>query len=231
MAIHFSNDGLKFLRGLARHNDREWFNARKAVYEAELKTPLLALIGEVNEGLAGFAPEFVRAPQKTIMRIYRDIRFSPNKAPYKTHVAAWWAREGMAKTSGAGFYFSFGPEGVIVAAGAYQPEKEQLLAIRRHLAEHHEEYRALVGAKKLKVLFDEFEGPGLSRPPKGFADAPAEAMELIKMQRWGVGKTLAVEAGLETGLVKEIVGRFKVAAPLVALLNAPLTGKRPKPLF
>ena len=231
MAVHFSEAGLKFLRGLVRHNDREWFNARKAVYEAELKAPLLDLIGAVNEGLAEFAPEFVRPAQKSMMRIYRDIRFSPNKAPYKTHVAAWWAREGMAKTTGAGFYFSFGPEGVVVAAGAYQPDKGQLLAIRRHLAEHHGEYRALVGAKRLKALFNEFEAGGLSRPPKGFADVPAEAMELVKMQRWGVARTLPAETALGEGLVGEIVGRFKAAGPLVGLLNAPLVGKRARPMF
>ena len=231
MAVHFSEAGLKFLRGLVRHNDREWFNARKPVYEAELKEPMLALIGEVNEGLAGFAPEFVRAPSKSMMRIYRDIRFSPDKAPYKTHVAAWWAREGMAKTTGAGFYMSFGPEGLVVAAGAYQPDKDQLLAIRRHLVEHHAAYRALVGARKMKAQFDEFEAGGLSRPPKGFAEVPAEAMELVKMQRWGVARTLPVEVGLGVGLVKEIVGRFGVAAPLVALLNAPLVRKRARPMF
>src|SRR6202041_3599310 len=122
MGIHFSEDALKFLRGLKRHNDREWFAERKAVYERELKAPMLALIGEVNEAMAEFAPMHVRPPQKIMMRIYRDIRFSKNKQPYKTHVSAWWVRDGLEKTSGGGFYFHVSPEEVVIAAGAYMPE-------------------------------------------------------------------------------------------------------------
>lgn len=231
MGVHFSEVGLKFLRGLARHNDREWFNARKAVYEAELKAPMAALVEEINEGLRSFAPEHVRPAQKAMMRIYRDIRFSPNKAPYKTHVAAWWAREGMAKTSGAGFYLSFGPEGLVVAAGAYQVEKMQMLAIRRHLVEHHARFRGLLAGRQRKALMGEMEGGGLSRPPKGFADAPAEAMAMVKQQRWGVAVTLPVEVALGPGLGKEVVRRFRVAAPVVGFLNEPLVGVRAKPMF
>ena len=89
----------------------------------------------------------VRPPQKIIMRIYRDIRFSKDKRPYKTHVSAWWVRDGLQKTSGAGFYFSVNPEEVVIAAGVYMPEREQLLAIRRYLADHHAEFRAVMKAK------------------------------------------------------------------------------------
>ena len=102
---------MKFLKGLKRNNDREWFNARKDVYETELKAPMLALIGEINGGLAGFAPVHVRPPEKCMMRIYRDIRFSNDKRPYKTHMAAWWARQGMEKTSGGGFYLHVSADG------------------------------------------------------------------------------------------------------------------------
>src|ERR1700679_217718 len=126
MGTHFSGEALKFLRGLKRHNDREWFGARKDVYERELKEPMLKLIGEVNEAMVEFAPMHVRPPQKILMRIYRDIRFSKDKRPYKHHVSAWWVRDGLQKTSGAGFYLQVSAEEVLVAAGAYMPEKEQL---------------------------------------------------------------------------------------------------------
>jgi uncharacterized protein (TIGR02453 family) len=106
MGIRFSSEGLKFLKGLARHNDREWFGARKDVFERELKAPMLGLIEEINHALEGFAPEYVRPPQKAMMRIYRDTRFSADKTPYKTQVSAWWSRQGLEKTSGAGFYLS-----------------------------------------------------------------------------------------------------------------------------
>lgn len=231
MATHFSDEALKFLKGLARHNEREWFNARKSVYESELKTPLLEMIGEINERLLGFAPEHVRPPLKAAMRIYRDIRFSPNKAPYKTNVSAWWSREGIEKSTGAGFYMSFGTAGLMVAAGAYEPDKGQLLAIRTYLVEHAGELRDLLAAKKMKSVFPVFEGNRLTRPPKGFAGAPAEAMEWVICRQWAISTTLPVEVGLGPGLVKEVVSRFKTAAPVVALLNVPLLGTTRKPMF
>src|SRR5579871_896279 len=144
MAPHFSNDALKFLRGLKRNNDRLWFDARKDVYERELKAPMLAVIGAVNEAMLEFAPEHVRPPQKAMMRIYRDIRFSADKSPYKTQVAAWWCRDGLEKTSGGGYYFHVSSTQVMIAAGVYMPEREQLLAIRRYLVEHHAELRGLL---------------------------------------------------------------------------------------
>jgi uncharacterized protein (TIGR02453 family) len=231
MSVHFTDASLKFLRGLTQHNDREWFGARKEIYEAEFKAPMLALVGEINEALLKFAPEHVRPPHKAMMRIHRDIRFSPNKAPYKTHVAAWWSRDGLEKTSGAGFYFSFGPKGLVVAAGAYMPEKTQLLAIRRHLVEHHARLHSLLHAKKLRAALGEFEGARLTRPPMGFADAPPEAMDLILCRQWGVAATLPAELGLGPGVLREITSRFKIAAPVVSLLNEPLVSKPRRPLF
>ena len=113
MATYFTPEAMKFLRGLKRNNDREWFEARRALYERELRAPMLALVDEVNAAMVEFAPEHVRPPHKVVMRIYRDIRFSPNKQPYKTHLAAWWSRRGMEKTSGGGFYLQIGPQGVM----------------------------------------------------------------------------------------------------------------------
>ena len=221
MGAHFNEAAVKFLRGLKKHNDRVWFDARKDVYEAELKAPMLAVIEEVNAALAGFAPEFVRPPHKCMMRIYRDIRFSKNKQPYKTNLAAWWARQGLEKTSGGGFYFQFSPDEVIVAGGAYMPEKDQVLAIRRHMLEHHEEYRKMMATKKMRAMMTEFEPERMTRGPKGFPpDSPA--MDLILQRQWGVSAQLSLETALGPGLVKAIVERIKVAAPLVAFLNTPL---------
>jgi uncharacterized protein (TIGR02453 family) len=230
MATRFSNEGLKFLRGLKRHNDREWFAERKDVYERELKAPLLALIDEVNHALVDFAPEHVRPPQKIAMRIYRDIRFSADKKPYKTHVSAWWAREGLQKTSGAGFYFHVSGTEMIVAAGVYMPEREQLLAIRRYLSEHHAEFRAAMAGKKLRSLMQEGDGKRLTRPPKGFA-ADDPAVDLLMCRQWGVETTLPVERAMMPTLVKDVVERFKAAAPVIAMLNAPLVVKTRKPMF
>ena len=228
MGAHFSEAAVKFLRNLAKHNDRVWFDARKAVYEAELKAPMLDIIEEINGGLARFAPEYVRPPQKCMMRIYRDIRFSKSKQPYKTNMAAWWARQGLEKTSGAGFYFQFSPDEVLIAGGAYMPEKDQVLAIRRYPLEHHEEYRKLLHAKKMRTQMTEFEPVKMTRAPKGF---PAEgpALDLILQRQWGVSARLPLEEALGPGLVKAALERMKVAWPLVAFLNAPLVADGPVP--
>lgn len=231
---YFSQDGLRFLRGLARNNRRDWFNDRKSVYETELKRPMLAVIEAVTGAMMDFAPAHVRAPESIMLRIYRDTRFSKEKLPYKTHVSGWWVRDGLKKTSGAGYYMHVSGREVIIAFGVYMPDAEQLLAIRRALLEHHEEYRRLDASRMLRRLFPEKEeGSPLSRSPKGF---PAEhpALDLIRQRRWGRSATLAFEAATKPDFAKTVANSFRAAAPLVDLLNRPLvrSAERPRrPLF
>src|SRR6201994_3324740 len=153
---YFREAGLKFLRGLKRNNRREWFEAHKPEFERELKQPMLELIETVNKAMEGFAPAHLRPPQKSMMRIYRDIRFSSVKRPYKSHVSAWWSREGLEKTSGGGYYMHISPDEVHIAAGVYMPEREQLLAIRQHLLIHHEDVREVLNNRKLRRCMDSF---------------------------------------------------------------------------
>jgi uncharacterized protein (TIGR02453 family) len=225
MPTHFTPESLKFLRGLARNNDRVWFEARREVYEQAAKAPMLALIAEINHAMEGFAPEHLRPPHKAMMRIYRDIRFSPNKQPYKTHLAAWWSRRGMEKTSGGGYYVQVGPKCVMVSAGVYMPEREQLLALRRWMSAHATEYRAMV-AKLLRAKgagFTGIDGDLLTRMPKGFA-ADDPAGELVRAKNWGVHAMLPAEAALEPDFAKELVHRLRLAAPLVDRLNGAIMG-------
>src|SRR6201998_265764 len=84
-------EALKFLCNLAKHNDREWFQPRKAEFEALLREPMLAIVRKVTDAMLDFAPNHVRPAEKSLFRIYRDTRFSSAKRPYKTHVAAWWS--------------------------------------------------------------------------------------------------------------------------------------------
>ena len=228
MGAHFTEAGLKFLRGIKRNNDREWFNARKELYEQQLKAPMLAVIAEINDALP---PEFVRDPAKTMMRIYRDTRFSKEKIPYKTHVSAWWARRGMEKTSGGGYYLQVSPTEVLIAAGCYMPEREQLLAIRRHLVEVHEGYRAILKSRKLRTAgMEPIERAMMTRPPKGFsADDPA--IDLIMQRQWGVAASLPATMALGPNLVHEVTKRFLLASPLVDLLNEPIRPTEGKTLF
>jgi len=214
-------EGLTFLRNLTRHNDREWFTPRKAVFEAELKEPMLAIIRKVTDAMVDFAPAFVRPAEKSLFRIYRDTRFSNNKLPYKTHVAAWWSHQGMEKTSGAGYYFQVDAKEVIIAAGAYMPEKEQLAAIRHWMLDHHAEFRKVLQKPAVRKTFSEFEGNALTRPPKGF---PAEhpGMDLIRCRQWGVAATLPAAEALKPNFAATLIRTFKIAAPVVDALNTPL---------
>lgn len=231
MATHFTPAALKFLRELKKHNDREWFNARKPVFEKELKAPMLALITEITHAMESFAPEHLRPPQKVLFRIYRDTRFSNDKRPYKEHIGAWWARAGLEKTSGAGFYFHLSGKELLIAAGCYMPQPEQLLAIRRSLLENHAAFRKLYTGKSLVKLLPHDEATSLTRPPKGFA-ADHPAIDLIRNKQWGRSVSLPAEVALDAGVGKEIISRFKAATPLVEMLNAPLVvEKKRKPLF
>jgi uncharacterized protein (TIGR02453 family) len=225
MTTHFTPEALKFLRSLARHNDREWFTPRKAIYEREIKAPMLALIEEINHSLARVAPDHVRPPHKCMMRIYRDTRFDASRGtpprPYKTNVAAWWSRAGLEKTSGAGFYFHVSPKETVIAAGIYMPTPQQLLAIRRHIELHHAELRALLANRKLHAAMPDFEGTPLTRPPRGFS-ATSPALDLLLCRRWAVSITLPAERATRPTLLKDITTRFALAAPLVHFLNTPI---------
>ena len=168
-----------------------------------------------------------------MMRIYRDIRFSSDKRPYKSHVSAWWSREGLEKTSGGGYYMHISPDEVIVAAGVYMPEREQLLAIREYLLLHHAEVRQMLMDRKLKRVMDSFTGTPLTRAPKGFPkDHPA--MDLLLCRQWGVEGKMAPLASLQKDFADQVIRRFRLATPLVSALNAPLLmsiQKRRRPLF
>lgn len=221
-AASFTPAALKFLKGLARNNDRDWFEARREVYEAELKAPMLAFIDALNHEMLDFAPDHVRDPKKVMMRIYRDTRFSKDKRPYKRQIAAWWARQGMEKTSGGGYYLHIHPEQVMMAAGVYMPERAQLLAIREWMADNHVEYRkrlkAALRTKVAGVGLTLIDPQALTRMPKGFAaDHPAD--ELLRARNWGVHVLLPVDEALKPALVKNAAKAFQAAAPLLDVLN------------
>ena len=92
---YFRPAALTFLRNLARHNERAWFQPRKAQFDAELREPMLAIVRKITDAMVDFAPDHVRPAEKSLFRIYRDTRFSSDKRPYKTHVAAWWTHTGL----------------------------------------------------------------------------------------------------------------------------------------
>ena len=208
----FSPDAIAFLRALKRNNRREWFQPRKEKYETLIKEPMLELIGCLNEEFARFAPEYITPPHKAIYRIYRDTRFSKDKTPYKTHISAIFPRHTAVKREGAVFYFHFTEKEVLVFGGVYSPEREELLAYRTLLEQHHEEFRNIVSDKKVKRLLGGLQGEKLTRTPKGFpVGHPAE--ELLRHRQWFLETTFNIEVLTSKRLVGELARHFEPMAP------------------
>jgi uncharacterized protein (TIGR02453 family) len=226
----FPPEAMTFLRGLKKHNTREWFQPRKEVYEEKVKGPMLEMVTSLMQGLADFAPDYVADPNKAIYRIYRDTRFSKDKTPYKTHIAAVFKHRDLEKHSGAGFYFSVAPEEIEVGGGVYMPMPEHLLAIRSYLADNHEEFRQIAAARGVRRLFGEVTGDTLSRVPKGFA-ADHPAADLLRMKQFLLFRTLEGSLATTPKLYREVASRFEVMSPFLEFLNRPLyRGRRTRSL-
>ena len=221
----FPQEGLEFFRKLKKNNKREWFQPRKQVFDEMVKAPMIELAGALNAQLARFAPDHIVEPAKAIYRIYRDTRFSNDKTPYKTHIAANFPRQGLGKHSGAGFYFSIGAYEIEIAGGVHMPGPEQLLAIREHIAANHNEFQNLAGKKSLIKLMGELHGNPLERVPKGFA-ADHPAAEYLKCRHWIFYSTdLDPEIAATKDLFPELVKRMRAMTPFVQFLNHPLIEK------
>jgi uncharacterized protein (TIGR02453 family) len=224
----FPVEGVNFLRGLARNNDREWFQQRKDVYETQCKLPMIALVESINAALLDFAPEHVTDPKTAIYRIYRDTRFSGDKTPYKTHVAAIFPRKGLGKHTGASYYFQISAKTAGIATGLYGAGPQELYAVRSMLAERHDEFRQL--AQSAAKNFGPLTGDAVTRMPKGF-DAKSPAEDLIRMKQWLFWHEFDAKLATEPGFVKDVVKHFRIATPVLEMLNACLIqGKAPSML-
>ena len=218
----FSSEAIQFFRGIARNNNREWFLPRKPVFEREVKQPMYELVGRLNTAMARFAPEYRTEPAKAVYRFYRDTRFSKDKSPYKTHIAASFRHRQLGgEGGGAGFYFAVSHKEVAVGGGMYMPAPETLLAVRQHVAEHHAEFRKLLASKAVKTLFGEVHGEQLTRVPKGFC-AEHPAADLLRYKQLYLYVELPAELATSARLEGEIVTRFKAMTPFLEFLNAPL---------
>ena len=145
----FPPEALQFFRGLSRNNRREWFLPRKPLFEKKVKEPMRQLVDALNAALHDFAPEYETDPDKAIFRIYRDVRFSKDKKPYKEQIAATFHRHGSMSHGQGGYYVAISHKSVAVGGGVYMPEPPQLLAIRQHIAERHEERRRFASSLAL----------------------------------------------------------------------------------
>ena len=219
--LTFPQEGLKFLRTLKRNNNREWFMAHKGTYEVAVKQSMEALIQALAEDFRRFAPELVASPKTSMYRIYRDTRFSKDKSPYKTHVAAFFPTKGLDKHRGAGLYFHIAPGEVLIGGGVYMPLPEDLNEIRRHIAANLEDLIAIVEGRAFRKLFGELSGERLQRVPRGFpADHPA--VEYLKMRQFLAGRRLDPGVATSGGFYKTLLEAFHGMMPLIRFLNEPI---------
>ena len=222
----FPAEMVQFFRSLKRNNRREWFQPRKHLYEQHVKEPMQELVNLLNAELVKFAPDYVTDPKKAVFRIYRDTRFSADKTPYKTHVAASFWRRGSDHTGAGGFYFSVSDEQIEVAGGIWHPAPATMLRVRTHIADTHPELKRLLASKKTRKLVGGLQGAELTRAPKGF-DPAHPAIELIKMKDWVMDVSLDPKLATTPNLQNENADRFRAMAPVIAYLNRPLIAKKP----
>jgi len=218
----FPPEGIAFLRNLKKHNDREWFTPRKSTFEKTVRNPMIELVSAIHREMVRFAPDYVGDAAKCVYRIYRDTRFSKDKTPYKTYASALMLRQGFDKyTGGAAYYFAVSPETIEVAGGVYTPDRDVLLAVRRHIADNHKAFRRTFDTAKIRRLFGELEGESLTRIPKGF-DADDPAADLIRRKQYLLDAKLDPKLATTPELFKEIVSRIEAMTPFVEFLNRPL---------
>jgi uncharacterized protein (TIGR02453 family) len=219
--MNFPAETLRFLRALKRNNRREWFNAHRDDYEAYVRQPMTAIVERLAVDLRPFAPELVASPKVSIYRIYRDTRFSDNKTPYKTHVAAVFPTRGLAKHEGAGTYFHISPDEVWIGGGMYSPQPPQLFAVRQHIAAHLKQLRAIVESPGFRKQLGALEGETLKRVPRGF---PKEhpAAEYLKRTNFVAGAGFPPALATSPAFYKTVLSVFRQVVPLTRFLNAPL---------
>jgi uncharacterized protein (TIGR02453 family) len=183
---------------------------------------MVAFVERLARDLADFAPDHIADPRVSIFRIYRDTRFSADKAPYKTNIAAYFPHAGMAKAEGAGFYIEVAPRHVWYGGGIYMPTSRELLLIRQHLAAHQERFERLLRARAFRREFGSLTGESLQRVPRGFpADHPAA--EWLKRKQFLAGIERPAEFATSDACYRTVVAGFRAAAPVLAFFNEALT--------
>ncbi len=222
----FPTAAFTFLKGLGDNNNREWFEARRDIYEQSLRVPMKALIDEMDSRLAHFTPEITGTAKGSMFRIHRDIRFSKNKAPYKTNAACWFFHRDSkgnvgqdAVHGGAGMYFHLEPRACFAGGGVWMPPAPVLKRIRGALDVGHEEFHQIVTARPFKKLFGELSAEAvLKRMPRGY-DADHPAGDWLRYQSFTAGCPLKQSDVTSVGLADRLEEVFRTITPLVRWLN------------
>lgn len=212
---------LRFLKKLKSNNSKEWFDQHRADY-TEARNEFLGFVAQVLDKMKKVDPTLIDLePKNCVFRINRDVRFSNNKAPYKTNFGASFS-QGAKKINCAGYYFHLEPGDCFIGGGFWMPEPEDLKKIRMEIDYNFEEFTSIIQDKQFKKRFPELSAEAkLARPPKGYeADNPA--IELLKLKSFTVFSALDDKAVTDVQLVKKVTDHFSVMKPFVDFLNRAL---------
>ena len=215
---YFTRALFTFLTELRLHNDREWFERNRERYLRDVRDPMLLFIADFAPILKKIAPHLVADPRPlggSLFRIHRDTRFSKDKTPYKTNVAAQFRHEAGRDVHGPGFYLSLDPEEVDVGGGIWHPEPEPLLAIRRFLLEHPAAWRRATGTPAMRKL--EWWGESLKRTPRDFPEGhPLDAF--IRRKDFGAGVVLTEKDALSPRFKEKCAEVYRALSPTLKVL-------------
>jgi len=205
-----------FLKKLEKNNNRDWFTEHKKEYEA-LKNDMKSFFNVLGEGVKTHDD----IERIKIFRIYRDVRFSKNKTPYKINFSSSLSRAGS-KLRG-GYYTHIQPnDASFIATGFWGPEKEDLLRIRKELELNADEFREVIGNKKLKNIWGELQGDELKTAPKGF-DKEHPNIDLIRKKQFVFTRSFTDREVLDTNFINKVSNSFKAIRPYFDLMSDILT--------
>ncbi len=210
---------LAFMTQLARNNDRDWFADHKDRYESDVMEPALQFITAINPQLARFAPEFEAIPKKiggSVMRVYRDTRFSRDKSPYKTNLGIQFRHSLGKDVHAPGYYLHIEPGDVFIAAGLWRPERAALAGIRDLIVKKPLEWKRARDASSFRRHF-ELAGDSLMRVPRGYPKAHPHVEDLMRKD-YIASCALSDGAIQSATFVKEVARRFESASPLMTFL-------------
>jgi uncharacterized protein (TIGR02453 family) len=180
---YFNKRFFEFFEGLAMDNSKVFFDANRKVYEQEVREPFKELVADMIMRLRELEPEIDIEPKDAIFRINRDIRFSKDKTPYKTHVGASISRGGKKDHQYPGFYFQLSHEKVMVAGGVWMPDKDGVHKVRTHIARDPDAFDKAINDKAFKETFGEVMGDRLKRVPPEFKEV-FEVQPYVGNKQW-----------------------------------------------
>ncbi len=211
---------LSFLSELKANNNKEWFDVNRTWYEQSRKKVLFLTELLIHE-IATFDSEVgIQSPKDCVFRIFRDVRFSTDKTPYKTNMGSFIVKGGK-KSFCAGYYLHIEPGVSFVGGGSYCPPSDALKAIRTEIFDHPDEFKALINKQSFKRVYPQFYEDKLKTPPKGFPkDFPD--IELLKYKSYAFVSPLSDEDVKSDALVGKVVAAMKELHPVNRFLNGAL---------